>query len=274
MMRGWFVAVASLLVSGTLAVGCKKSAKPPADAPPPPVDAPALTVDAASADGDPEALTPPVPAGKPGVQVLGVEYEGHEAKLLPAIKGDGSQVAALSIGDDGGRGYLDLALQIVDGKTGKLVEELTLVEPDETTAAQREDGSFEPALLDAVKRRVADANARFATGDWRALASHAADPADAEAPIVAAGITWSLESGLHLVGKRAGKVVFDRTYTQLTGKKAPRGLDEEDMCPDIVVLSALHVDEPTGRALVAFGRQSGHNCGAPGDDLAVIALPR
>ncbi len=275
MKRGWFVAVASLLVAGALVVGCKKTAKAPADASPPAIDAAALAVDAASTAGeDAGPLTPPVAAGKPGVQVLGVEYEGHEARLLPAIKGDGSQLAALSIGDDGGRGYLDLALQLVDGKTGKVVEELTLVEPDETTAAQREDGSFEPALLEAVKRRVADANARLATGDWRALTSHAADPADAEAPIIAAGVTWSLESGLHLIGRRAGKVVFDRTYTQLTGKKAPRGIDEDDMCPDIVVLSALHVDEPTGKALVAFGRQSGHNCGAPGDDLAVIALPR
>ncbi|MBZ0238847.1 MAG: hypothetical protein K8M05_41435, partial [Deltaproteobacteria bacterium] len=217
---------------------------------------------------------PPVPAGTPGVQVLGVEYEGHEAKLLPAIKGDGSQIAALWIGDDGGRGYLDLKLQVVDVKSGKVADDRRLVDPEETSAAQREDGSYDPAVLDAVRKRVADANALLAAGEWRALQSHPSDPSGVDAPIVAAGINWTLESGLHLVGKRAGKVVFDRTYTQLTGKKAPKGFDEEEMCPDGLMLSAIHVDESSGQALVSFGHLSGHNCGAPGDDLAVITLPR
>lgn len=268
-------AVVALGVALVATAACKKAAKPPADAPPPPADAPpAAVVDAGDVAPDMGALTPPVPAGKVGIQVLGVEYEGHEAKLLPAIRGDGAQIAALWMGDDGGRGYLDLKLQLLDAKTGKVVDDRRLVDPDETTTAQREDGTFDPKVLDAVKQRVAGANAIFATGDWRALETHHAEPTDPEAPIVAAGINWTLESGLHLVGKRAGKVVFDRTYMQLTGKKQARGADDDDMCPDVIVLSAIHVDEPTGQALVGFGRQPGHNCGAPGDDLAVITLPK
>jgi hypothetical protein len=129
-------------------------------------------------------------------------------------------------------------------------------------------------LLDAVKQRFAGSNALFATGDWRSLQPHHAEPTDPEAPIIAGGINWTLESGLHLVGKRAGKVLFDRTYMQLTGKKQARGPDDDDMCPDVIVLSSIHIDEPTGTALVGFGRQPGHNCGAPGEDLAVITLPR
>lgn len=265
-------AVASLALVSLAA--CKKASKPPADATSVVVDAAVATVDAAAAEPEPGPLTPPVPAGKVGIQVLGLEYEGYEAKLLPAIRGDGSQIAAAWLGDDGGRGYLDLKLQIVDAKTGKVVDDRRLVDPEETTAAQGEDGSFDSKLNDAVKKRVADANAILGAGEWRALQSHVAEPTDPEAPIVAAGINWSLESGLHLVGKRAGKVVFDRTYSQLTNKKAPRDADDDDMCPDIITLSAIHVDEPSSQALVAFGRMPGHNCGAPGDDLAVIALPK
>jgi hypothetical protein len=273
MKRAACIVIASLSFAG-VAAGCKKAAKPPADAPPPPIDAAAAAPDAdGEALGD-APLTPPVPAGKVGIQVAGVEYEGHEAKLLPAIRGDGAQIAAASVGDDGGRGYLDLSLRIVDVKTGKVVEDRRLVDPEETMTAQRDDGTFDPAVLAAVKARVAAANALFATGDWRALQTHDAEPTDSEAPISAAGIEWTLASGLHLVGKRGGKVVFDRTYMQLTGKKQPRGVDDDDMCPDIIVLSAIHVDEPTGTALVGFGRQPGHNCGAPGDDLAVITLPK
>src|SRR5688572_26701567 len=167
MKRAWLAAIAVLSL-----LACKKSAKPPADAPPAPLDAAAAVVDAADGPPDTGALTPPVPAGKVGIQVLGLEYEGHEAKLLPAIRTDGTQIAAVWVGDDGGRGYLDLKLQIVDAKTGKLAVDQLLVDPDETTAAQREDGTFDPKVLAAVQKRVADANAVLAASEWRPLASH------------------------------------------------------------------------------------------------------
>lgn len=254
--------------------GCKKASKPgPAklidavaalDAAPPPPDAPDV-------EGD---LTPGVPAGKPGVQVKGLEYEGHEAKLLPAIRDDGRQFAAVVIGDDGGRGYLDLRLRVLDAATGKLVEDRVLADPEETSKAQDEDGTIAPALLATVRSRVADANTLLGQATWRPLESFDADPADAEQPIVAAGIEWYLGDGLHLLGKRHGKIVFDKTYQQLTGKAHPKAGGDDDMCPDVIALDALHLDAKTGTALVAFGRQPGHNCGAPGADLAVIALPK
>jgi hypothetical protein len=272
MSLGFGVALTAALLVGA---GCKKAAKPPTDAAPITVDAAALATDAPAAEPEPGPLTPPVPAGKVGVQVLGVEYEGYEAKLLPAIRGDGAQFAALWIGDDGGRGYLDLKLQLLDAKTSATVDDRRLVDPDETMAAQGEDGRFDPKMLEAVVKRVADANALFASGDWRALKSHTADPADPDVPIVAAGITWTLDTKYRLVGTRAGKKVFERTYTQLTRKQPPRDhVVDDEMCPVIITLSAIHVDEASSQALVAFGRQPGHNCGAPGDDLAVIALPR
>jgi hypothetical protein len=241
------------------------------DAAPPTIDG-AAAIDAASVDAVPGPLTPPVPSGKVGIQVLGLEYEGFEAKLLPAIRTDGSQVAAVWVGDDGGRGYLDLKFQLVDARTSKVVSDQRLVDPDETNAALGDDGQFDPAVVAAVKKRVGDVNAFLAAGQWRALDTHTADGGP-DAPIVAAGINWSLEDGARLVGTRAGKKVFDKTYAQLTGKKAPGGDSEEDMCPDVLSLSAVHVDEATSQAVVAFGRLPGHNCGAPGDELVVIALP-
>ena len=251
--------------------GCKKSAKVTDAPPPPPIDAAAI--DASTSDAAPAPLTPPVPSGKVGIQVLGLEYEGFEAKLMPAIRSDGSQVAAVWIGDDGGRGYLDLKFQLVDAKTNKVVDDRRLVDPEETNAAMRDDGTLDPKVLDAVKTRVGDVNALLSAGEWRALDTHAAEN-DPDAPIVAAGINWSLEDGAHLVGTRAGKKVFDKTYTQLTGRKTPGGGSEEDMCPDVLSLSAIHVDESSAQAVVAFGRLPGHNCGAPGDELVVISLPK
>lgn len=274
MKRAWLVAVAAASLS--LAVACKKASKPRAAV----VNADgAVAVDAGApapdaADTDAAPLTPPIPSGKVGIQVLGLEYEGHEAKMLPAIRADGAQIAAMWVGDDGGRGYLDLKLQIVDVKTGKIVDDRRLVDPEETTATQGDDGSFDPKVLEAVKQRVADANALFAAATWRSMVSHAGDPGDPEAPIVAAGINWSLDDKRHLIGTRAGQTVFDRKYTQMTGKLGPRDHVPDEMCPEIITLSAIHVDEPSSQALVAFGRQPGHNCGAPGDDLAVITLPK
>lgn len=252
--------------------GCKKSAKVIDAPPPPPIDATAA-VDASPVDAAPAPLTPPLPSGKVGVQVLGLEYEGYEAKLLPAIRSDGSQVAALWLGDDGGRGYLDLKLQIVDAKTSKVVDDRRLVDPEETNAAMGEDGTLDPKVLAAARQRVADANAILADGEWRPLVTFAA-AGEPDAPIVAAGINWSLDEGAHLVGTRAGKKVFDKTYSQLTGKKTPKGGGDEDMCPDVLSLSAIYIDETTEQAVIGFGRLPGHNCGAPGDELVVIALPR
>ena len=237
----------------------------------------AVVVDAADGDAEGPPLTPPVADGKPGIQVKGVEYEGHEVKMLPAIREDGAQIAAVTFGDDGGRGYLDMRLQLLDTKTGKITDDRVLVDADETSKAQGEDGAFAPAMLDTVKKRIGDANALLAAATWRALEPSTAPEDEPEAPITAAGISWSLDEKLKLVGKRGDKVVFEKTYTQLTGKKAPKATnpdDEEGMCPDIVVLEGIHVDTKSGHALIEFGRQSGHNCGAPGADLAVIALPK
>lgn len=282
-MRALCSVVAALALAS--AAGCKKkttTAAKAADAAVAavPLDAAvaAVVVDAAGGnDAEGPPLTPPVADGKPGIQVKGVEYEGHALKMLPAIREDGGQIAAVTFGDDGGRGYLDMRLQLLDTKSGKITEDRVLVDADETSKSQGEDGAFAPALLDTVKKRIADANALLAAATWRALEPSTAPDDDPEAPITAAGISWTLDEKLKLVGKRADKVVFEKTYTQLTGKKAPKVTaadDEEGMCPDIVVLEGVHVDTKSGHALIEFGRQSGHNCGAPGADLAVIALPK
>lgn len=263
--------LAAALVALAL-TGCKKSAKP----------APARAIDAAAAiDGAPAAdapdeppdLTPAVPDGRPGVQIKGLEYEGHEARMLPAIREDGARFAALAVGDDGGRGYLDLRLQLVDARTGKLIEDRVLADPEETTRALGEGDAIAPELLATVRTRVAEANALLAGSTWRGLDSVEGDPVDPEASIKAAGLDWTLTDDLHLVARRGTKVVLDRTYAQLTGKPRPSAGGDDDMCPEIIALEAIHVDAPTRTALVSLGRVPGHNCGAPGADLAVVALP-
>lgn len=266
-----------LLVAAAVAGGCKRRA---AVAGRDGGAAAAAAGDAASlaptADAAPGPTTPPLGAATVGVQVLGLEYEGYEARGLPAIRADGAQIAVVSVGDDGGRGFLDLRFQVLDTASGKLVEDRVLVDPDETNQALSAAGDaiVDEALQDVVRQRVAGANAFLAAASWRPLTASLADPGDHDAPVVAGGVAWSLDDRLRLIGRRGGKQVFERGYAQLTGKRAPAPAADDDMCPELVVLDGLHLDESTGKLLVSFGRESGHNCGAAGADLAVIDLPR
>src|SRR5262245_8207224 len=118
------------LVAVVLAVvGCKKKENEQAKPPPPPAVDAAPAVDAMEVDAGPPPLTPAVPAGKIGVQILDLEYGGMNAPGLPAIRDDGSQYAVVALADDGGRGYLDLTLRLLDGKTGKVAKEWVLADP-------------------------------------------------------------------------------------------------------------------------------------------------
>ncbi|MBK9034508.1 MAG: hypothetical protein IPL61_25120 [Myxococcales bacterium] len=278
------VAIALVVTS----VGCARTKRrPPAptagDAAGAPIDAGAPDVDA-GLDAGPAMLTPA--PGARGVQINDLEYGGFAQPGLPAIKDDGSEVVATTVADDGGRGYLDLAVVVVDGATGRVRTRLRLVDPDETSAAIAADDTAgdqaaTAALAAQVQTRVAAANALVATGTWRTLtgarrADDAGEPADPEALTVGdLTVTYAL-AGQTLTIARAGATVATHPLRALApdlARPAPGAPD--DACPgDLVYLAGAYPDPPSKRLVLELGRAAqGHNCGAAGQVYAVVPLP-
>lgn len=244
---------------------------------------PAAPVDAAVAalpiDGPPEPLTPA--PGERGVQLVDLTYGGFHAPGLPAIREDGSEVAALVAPDDGGRGYLNLRMLVLDGATGAVKRTLPLAGAQETSDAEQKDdaaGNFaeEDALAAKVRQRVADANAMFAGARWRTLESIERPDADPPGPsesLVVGDVTFTYDLGQRrLTVTRGGKQVAAHDLSKLVPRPSTR---TDTPCPgDLGYLEALHVDAATRKVLVEIGAYSqGHNCGSDGSVYTVIPLP-
>ncbi len=180
MRQASWIAVALVLSLGTSA-GCGKKRAAPPPPPPAPIDAAPRPIDGAlpTVDAPPPPLTPP--PGARGIQIIDLQYGGFAQPGLPAIKDDGSEIVATSVADDGGRGYLDLTVILLDGATGRPRTTLSLADANETSATEEASdaaGNFGPedALAVKVRERVAQANAWVTTGTWRTLTGTLRDP--------------------------------------------------------------------------------------------------
>lgn len=271
--------LALVVVLGGFAVGCKKKEEPRATPPPPPAVDAAPAIDATDVDALPPPLTPAIPDGKIGLQIIGLPYDGAEATGLPAIRDDGSQIAVRTIADDGGRGYLDLHLKLLD-RTGKVTKDHVLADADEITRAGEasEQEELPAAFLDATRAKVAEANALFATG-WHPMKTARRNPDDASAEgpvtITVEGHAFTYDQGKLTVKPPAGAPIV-KTFAQLTGikslKKGSKAADE--YCgADQEFLAGASVDVASKTAVAEFGFLSGHNCGNDGEAYGVIALP-
>jgi hypothetical protein len=276
-IHGGMNKVALVVMGLALAAGCKKKDEKPAATPPPTpaVDAPpAIDAAVGVADAAPPALTPAVPAGKVGVQILDLEYAGIATPGLPAISTDGKQFAVAIVGDDGGRGFLDLRLRTIDATTAKMVKEWRLADPDKTNGDGSADGPA-PAVLDAAKAAVAEANTALAATEWRSLTPVTLPPdtdKDAATTLTAGDTKFTYDDGKLTIAKDGAKPIV-KTYQEVTGEKPPTVSGDGDDCKSATVyLSSVAVDPPSKHALVGFGFVTGHNCGgAP--VYGVVALP-
>jgi hypothetical protein len=257
-----------------LAIGCGKKKK---EEPKPTTPPPAAAVDAAAAvapteviDAAPPPLTPAIPAGKIGIQINDLEYGGFQSPGLPAIKSDGSQFIAVVVADDGGRGYLDLQLRLIDATNAKVVKDWVLADPDKTSGSQdSEEENPTPAVLEAAKSAVAEANTMLGAGEWRSLAPVVSDRKandGGEGPTVVnvGDLTFTYDKGKLTVGKQGVKPIV-KTYQQLTGepppKVGPKDADDECDASGGEWLKSVSVDATSKRALIEFDFDSGHNCG-------------
>ena len=256
MRTSWMI----VLGCGLTLAACKKKEAAPQPAPAVVVAdaAAAVAVPVAVADAGDAPLSPAIPAGKLGVQVIDLQYGGFVQPGLPAIRDDGSAIVVTSAGDDGGRGYLDLELLVLDGATGAVTKTHVLADPDETSAADEQD----PAKLDAIARtRIAEANATFATGTWRTMV---ADPE----------LTFALDQAKgNVTIARGGKTIATASVAKLLPKAKPPAGDEGCGSED-ARLAGAYVDAASKRALIEIGYSAGgHNCGAAGSAYAVVAIP-
>ena len=265
-------------------VGCKDKAAPAKKAVTPPLDAAAVAVvvDAAPevSDAIPPPLTPPPPGGR-GVQIFDLQYGGFAQPGLPAIKEDGSEVLVTAVADDGGRGYLDLRLLVIDGSTGKVKKTFVLADPDLTTDAITKDdaaGNFdaEEAQLATIKAELDKVNALVAAGAWRTLAT--TERADTGPPQPNETITVGDLAFSYDLGNR--RLVLERDHQHLAthelGPLIPRTKRKpDDPCPgDLPYLGAVHVDAATKKVVVELAAwPQGHNCGGDGPIFTVIPLP-
>lgn len=276
-----------VLLAAVFATGCKKDkGKEAAPAPTPPagtvaIDAAAAppAVDASDEDAPPPPLTPAIPAGKIGVQVVDLTYGGVETPGLPAIKGDGSVIAAASLADDGGRGYLDLTLRTLDTRTGAVTATMVLADPEKTSDAEQKEPSELPKVEEAAKAAVAEANQLFAAGDWRTLTGtvplQVSDSAEYSDEITFGDLVYKLDVKKQtLTISRAGKSVATHKLGKLF--TVPRPAGDEDMCSgDGPFLRAIYTDAAAAKVLVEIGFVAGgHNCGAQGSVYTVVPLPR
>ncbi len=253
MRTSWMI----VLGCGLTLAACKKEAAPQ-PAPAVVVADAAVAVAVAVPDAGEAPLSPAIPAGKLGVQVIDLQYGGFEQPGLPAIRDDGSAIVVTSAGDDGGRGYLDLELLVLDGTTGAVTKTHVLADPNETSAADDQD----PAKLDAIARtRIAEANATFATGTWRTMV---ADP----------DLTFALDQAKgNVTIARGGKTIATASVAKLLPKAKPPAGDEGCGSED-ARLAGAYVDAASKRALIEIGYSAGgHNCGAAGPAYAVVAIP-
>lgn len=273
----WIVAA---LLAG-LAVACKDKTTTKPKAGPVVADAAPVAVDAArpAIDAGPGPLTPL--AGERGIQIYDLTYGGYTAPGLPAIKDDGSEIVTTAVADDGGRGYLDLVVVVLDGATGRPRERVQLADADETSEAERVDDeagnlAAEEALAVKVRARVAQVNARLTTGAWRSLVSSEREDLGPPQPVeslTAGDLTFGYDlADRRLTVRRGGAKIASHDLRKLAPGGDPRA---DQPCPgDLGYLEAVHVDAPSKKVLVELGAVAqGHNCGGAGPTFAVIPLP-
>jgi hypothetical protein len=84
---------------------------------------------------------------------------------FPAISDDGTTIAHYYARDDGGRGYLHVAVKFLDAKTGKVLSDHTLVAPEELD----EDGQATDKTRALATKRIAPLQKRLEQGNFRTL---------------------------------------------------------------------------------------------------------
>jgi hypothetical protein len=193
----------------------------------------------------------PVPSNAPakpiGAPLLSIEHLDNdddfaELRLAPHIRCDGGAVLVPLETLYGGE-HDPVSAAIIDRAGGRTVLDLDALVP----------GEFDARDVAAVRRKLADANARLATGCWR--------------PLVAQ------DAGEH-VHWRAPELTVSHagTSVRVSRPDAVIARDPDDDCPPRDQVTGLYVDDAARLAAVRIDHVMHDNCGGLPPSWIVVAL--
>jgi hypothetical protein len=185
-----------------------------------PIAAPQLVVlqaPAAPPPPAPEVPEPPPPrAAAPFIQIACM-LDGQDGEApascswdhgFPAISADGKTLAVQRHGEDGGRGYPGLSIQLLDVATSRVKRTVMVLDPDEYVPS---DDPKAPALRRKVEQRADVAQRLLDAGAYRALA--VLGGSDAE-PMSAAGLRAEFDAEVaRVIDVASNTVVWQRRFS-------------------------------------------------------------
>lgn len=206
--------------------------------------------------------------------------DGGEFKTtgMPAVADDGSRVLFDWQQGDGGRGYPNLRLQVVDRDDQVLDSRLVL-------DADQVESMADAATVEVTSHNqyLADSNA---TLRWRPLATAPVEAATAavggdEADGYGAS-KWSSTLGdlsvhfdvtAHLVIEQGGKVVVDKVMWGWLEQDHPMydGASADEVCSNPIYLDSVHVDGGRHLAVIGVEYHGNDTCWEPTGQYHVVA---
>lgn len=218
------------------------------------------------------------PAGAPPTIAWtgGNPADGGEFVLtgLPAIADDGSRVLLGRQGGDGGRGYPNLELVVLD-RADKTVDSRVVLDADQVEAASG------PVEVASHNTYLADSNA---AARWRPLAraevkidGAEGDPCtgDMDASSWTAtvdDVTVRFDVGGRVQVVAGGKTLVDATHTDWLVEPHPmyEGAGPDEVCENPVFLSGAFIDTRRHLALVETSYFGTDTCWEPGAEYHVV----
>lgn len=207
----------------------------------------------------------------------GAPMNGGEFTIagMPAVADDGSRVLIGWQRGDGGRGYPNLRLQVVD-RADQVVDTRLVLDADQIEDLG-EDATVDVA---APNQYLTDSNGAMR---WRPLATAevtdvSAGP-DTEGPYptqwTAAldGITVRFDDAAHLVIEQGGTIVVDKVMDGWLTKDHPmyEGAGEDEVCSNPIYLGTVFVDGGRRVAVIGVEYHGNDSCWEPTGQAHVVA---
>ena len=210
----------------------------------------------------------------------GAPMNGGEFTIagMPAVADDGSRVLIGWQQGDGGRGYPNLRLQVVD-RADQVVDNRLVLDADQV------EDLGEDATVDvtAHNQYLTDSNGAMR---WRPLATAPVEAVTAEVGSETADedgasqwtatlgdVSVHFDIGAHLVIAQGGKVVVDNVMDGWLTKDhlMYEGASEDESCSNPIYLDRVHVDGGRHVAVIGVEYHGNDSCWEPTGQAHVVA---